>query len=132
MWPFLSCTVLTDEVTIIKELGENIVLPCLDLPSNTTPSVTSWIKGRVVLATHNHSLPASTTHVSMHISILDNSSLSITGLMTIDEEVYQCVTEPKRTDVHHDVQLLVTGTLECGDTKNTVCAIQSCMPSYMC
>ncbi|XP_060763415.1 V-set and immunoglobulin domain-containing protein 10 [Neoarius graeffei] len=100
--------VLTDEVTIIKELEENVVLPCLGIPPNITPSVTRWIKGEVVLATHSHSLPASTTHTSTHISILDNSSLSITGLMTLDEEVYQCQTEPKGSDVLHRVRLLVT------------------------
>ncbi|MCJ8747073.1 hypothetical protein PDJAM_G00149140 [Pangasius djambal] len=102
----LCQTALTDEeVTIIRELGENIVLPCLDLPVNATPSVTRWKKGGLVLATHNHSLPA---HISTHISILDNSSLSITGLMALDEEVYQCETEPRTTDVPHEFQLLVT------------------------
>ncbi|KAF4074245.1 hypothetical protein AMELA_G00237280 [Ameiurus melas] len=109
--PFLLLyhTVLTDdEVTVIRELGESIVLPCLNLPVNTTPSVTHWMKGSMVLATRNHSLPDSTKHVSTHISILDNSSLSIAGLMTIDEEVYRCETEPRGPDVPHDVQLLVT------------------------
>lgn len=121
-----------DEATIIRELGENIVLPCLNLPVNTTPSLTHWLKGSMVLATRNHSLPASTTYKLTHISILDNSSLSIAGLMTIDEEVYRCETEPSDTDVPHAVQLLVTGTLGCRDTKNAACAIECCMQSSEC
>lgn len=133
MWPFLSCTVLTDEVTIIKELEENVVLPCLGISPNTTPSVTRWTKGEVVLATYNHSLPASTTHTSTHISILDNSSLSITGLMTLDEEVYQCETEPKGSNVLQRVQLLVTGMLECRDTKTPFVQFGAvCQASCVC
>lgn len=105
------------EVTIIRELGESIVLPCLDLPVNATPSVTHWKKGRVVLATHDHS---SVVHPPGHLAILDNSSLSISGLMVIDEEVYHCETEPRSSGEPHSFQLLIRGKL-----GNTTCTITS-------
>lgn len=109
-----------EEVTIIKELGENVVLQCLDRPANTTVSVTRWTKGGVVLATHDDS---SRPHTLTHITIMDNSSLSLSGLMTIDAEVYRCETEPKSPDPPHDIQLLITGTLECRGAEITeLCA----------
>lgn len=111
---FLHTGSTGQEATITKELGESIVLPCLDRPVNTTLSVTRWFKGNVVLATHNHS---NAPHISTHISILDNSSLSITGLLTIDEEVYHCETEPRSPGEPHNVRLLIIGTLECRGTK---------------
>ncbi|KAF7687245.1 V-set and immunoglobulin domain-containing protein 10 [Silurus meridionalis] len=95
------------ENTIIGELGGNIVLPCLNLPFKTNITVTRWMKGGAVLATHKHSLPGSATHAPPHISILDNSSLSFAGLMTIDEEVYRCETEPKSTELPRAVNLLI-------------------------
>lgn len=101
-------TALSDEVvSVIGDVGENVVLPCLDLPLNKTPSVTRWTKDKVVLATRNHSLHDSVTHKETHISILDNSSLSVTGLMGIDEAVYECETE-LASETHHEVQLQVT------------------------
>ncbi|XP_060739447.1 V-set and immunoglobulin domain-containing protein 10 isoform X1 [Tachysurus vachellii] len=108
--PFLLLyqTALADEeeVTVIRELGENVILQCPDLPFNRTPSLTRWRKSQVVLATHNHSQPESMQHVG-HISILSNSSLNIAGLMKIDQAVYMCETEPP-FDAHRKVQLLVT------------------------
>ncbi|GAA6089277.1 V-set and immunoglobulin domain-containing protein 10 [Tachysurus ichikawai] len=129
--PFLLLyqTALADEedVTVIRELGENVMLQCPDLPFNKTPSLTRWKKNQVVLATHNHSQPQSMQHVG-HISILNNSSLNIAGLMKIDLAVYVCETEPP-FDTHHKVQLLVTGTLERGCTKYPTYAVQSCRQS---
>ncbi|KAF5894560.1 V-set and immunoglobulin domain-containing protein 10, partial [Clarias magur] len=100
-------TVLTvaDDI-VIGELGGRLVLQCPDLPVNTTPpSVTRWIKDGVVLATHNYSQPV---RVMNHISVLDNSSLNINGLMKLDEAEYECKTIPESTGTSHKIQLLVT------------------------
>lgn len=103
--------------TIIKELGESVVLECLDRPANTTVSETRWIKGGVVLATHDNFSREHTLNTTRHLTILDNSSLSLSGLMTIDTSVYRCETKPKSPDTPHDIQLWITGTRECRGAK---------------
>ncbi|KAM9447238.1 V-set and immunoglobulin domain-containing protein 10 [Clarias gariepinus] len=93
--------------TFLGDLGEKLVLQCPDLPVNATPRlVTRWIKDGVVLATHNHSQPVP---VMNHISILDDSSLNINGLMMLDDAEYECKTIPESTATPSKIRLLVAG-----------------------
>ncbi|XP_072520935.1 V-set and immunoglobulin domain-containing protein 10 [Salminus brasiliensis] len=75
-----------DELILIGEKGKSILLPCFGQLANRTLLVTRWKKDGQIAVTHEHSQPPSTGH----FSVLDDGSLNITDLLTLDEGVYQC------------------------------------------
>lgn len=90
-------------------MTKSIVLPCLDLPSNTNVTLTHWNKGGTILITRNHSKPVSTS--GQHLSIQNDSSLFISRAMIIDEEMYQCDPQPRSGSTSREIFLQVTGML---------------------
>lgn len=92
-----------EQVVFIGEKGKSILLPCLGRPENTTLLMTHWNKSGEILVSHMNSQPPS----SGHISVLNNGSLSITGLLLIDEAVYQCVPVPINNSLSRNILLQV-------------------------
>lgn len=94
---------------VLGEKGENTTLQCLDQPVNMSSVLYRWKKdGAVVIATSNHSNP------SEHLSILNNGSLRISGLLYIDAGLYTCDCECQMKNgslwqTHSNIQLQIAG-----------------------
>ncbi|XP_062398485.1 V-set and immunoglobulin domain-containing protein 10 [Sardina pilchardus] len=86
--------------SVIGELGQNVTLPCHDLAANVTPALTQWFKDGTILVQRNHS--SELKPVPGHLSILDNGSLVIVGLLTIDEGVFKCQCSSKDISKVHN------------------------------
>lgn len=92
-----------EEVVFIGEKGKSILLPCFGLPDNATLLSTQWYKSEVILVSHVNTDPLS----SGHLSVLNNGSLSITGLLMIDEAEYRCVPVPRNDSLSRNIVLQV-------------------------
>ncbi|XDV21385.1 hypothetical protein PO909_026489 [Leuciscus waleckii] len=91
---------------VIGEKGENTTLQCLHQPVNMSSVLYQWKKDGAVVATHNPSNP------SEHLSILNNGSLRISGLLYIDEGLYTCECQTKKDSSwqsHSNIQLKIAG-----------------------
>ncbi|XP_026866448.2 V-set and immunoglobulin domain-containing protein 10 isoform X2 [Electrophorus electricus] len=90
------------------QVGRSVLLPCLEGPVLTPPLVTIWRKYEMIVVTHNHSQPVSTGH----FSVLNDGSLKINGLMTIDQGVYRCETQPDSGPAYGSILLQIAGGLD--------------------
>ncbi|XP_077097747.1 V-set and immunoglobulin domain-containing protein 10 isoform X1 [Siphateles boraxobius] len=91
---------------VIGEKGENTTLQCLDLPDNMSSVLHYWTKDGAVVADHNLSNP------SEHVSILNNGSLRISGLLDTDEGLYTCECQTMNgssLQTHSKIQLKIAG-----------------------
>ncbi|XP_036454905.1 V-set and immunoglobulin domain-containing protein 10 [Colossoma macropomum] len=88
---------------IIGEKGTNVLLPCFGRPANSTLLVTRWKKSGQIAVTRDSAHPLSTAH----LSIQDDGSLKITGLMFIDEDEYECDPVPKNDSLSQKILLQV-------------------------
>ncbi|KAG5280505.1 hypothetical protein AALO_G00060820 [Alosa alosa] len=86
--------------SVFGELGQNVTLPCHDLAANVTPALTQWFKDGTNLIKRNHS--SELKPVPGHLTILDNGSLVIVGLMTIDDGLYECQCSSKDISKVHN------------------------------
>ncbi|XP_030647597.1 V-set and immunoglobulin domain-containing protein 10 [Chanos chanos] len=93
--------------TKVGEVGSGILLPCYESSANVTPSVTHWRKNGVEAASFNHSSGVKPPNTGSHLTVMDNGSLNISGLMTIDEGEYQCVTVSKDATVQNQNSFLL-------------------------
>lgn len=92
------------QLYVIGEKGENTTLQCHDQPVNMSSVLYQWKKDGAVVATHNPSNP------SEHLSILNNGSLRISGLLYIDEGLYTCECKNDSSwQTHSNIQLKIAG-----------------------
>jgi len=96
-----------EQVYVIGQKGENTTLQCLDHPVNMSSVLFHWKKDGAVVATQDPSNP------SEHLSILNNGSLRISGLLYIDEGLYTCECQTSNPSsswqTHSNVQLKIAG-----------------------
>ncbi|KAL6465241.1 hypothetical protein MHYP_G00253740 [Metynnis hypsauchen] len=90
-------------LVIIGEKGTNVLLPCFSRLANSTLLVTRWKKSGEIAATRESAHPLSTGH----LSIQDDGSLKITGLMLLDEDEYECDPVPKNDSLSQKILLQV-------------------------
>ncbi|XP_017560558.2 V-set and immunoglobulin domain-containing protein 10 [Pygocentrus nattereri] len=90
-------------LVIIGERGTNVLLPCFSRPANSTLLVTHWKKSGEIAVTRDSAHLLSTGH----LSIQDDGSLKITGLMLLDEDEYECDPVPKNDSLSQKILLQV-------------------------
>ncbi|XP_066511229.1 V-set and immunoglobulin domain-containing protein 10-like [Hoplias malabaricus] len=88
---------------ITGEKGLSVTLPCFGRLDNGTLLVTRWKKAGEILIWREQSHPEQ----AGHLSILDDGSLKITGLLTIDENLYECAPVPRNGSSSRSILLQV-------------------------
>ncbi|XP_056110726.1 V-set and immunoglobulin domain-containing protein 10 [Rhinichthys klamathensis goyatoka] len=90
---------------VIGETGDDTTLQCLDQPVNMSSVLYHWKKDGTVVPTQNPSNP------SERLSILNNGSLRISGLLYNDVGLYTCECQTKNGSsswqTHSNIQLKI-------------------------
>ncbi|KAK6313512.1 hypothetical protein J4Q44_G00168590 [Coregonus suidteri] len=105
----------SDQTTVIKTLGANILLPCWNTAINVTPSFTGWMKNGQFIIGRNHSIIL-TPSSEGHLTIQNNQSLYINGLALSDEGTYLCDSLPHDNKTQTSLTLRIVSGPENGIT----------------